>query len=139
MAKYSGLLMLLLFISCNSTVDKEQLPLLNGYWEIKEVTFSDGTKKEFKVNSTVDYISLDSMHGFRKKVNPKFNGTFETSDDAEPLSIRISSDSIFMEYNTPLNSWKETLLSLSKSNFSVKNDQGVIYSYQRFEPINIAP
>lgn len=132
-------LSLFFFVSCGPTIDKEQLALLNGYWEIKEVTFSDGTKKEYRINSTVDYIKLDSLQGFRKKVSPKFNGTFETSNDAEPLQIRIVKDFIFIEYKTPLTSWKETLLSLSENDFSVKNDQGIIYSYKRFEPINITP
>lgn len=140
MLKYLNLLMVFLFISCGTTtVNKEQISLLNGYWEIKQVTFSDGTKKEYRMNSTIDYIKLDSLTGFRKKVSPKFNGTFETSDDAEILAIQIENDSIFMEYNTPLHTWKETLVFLSQTNFSVKNDQGITYSYQRFEPINITP
>lgn len=139
MKKYAGLFGLFFFISCHSKVEIEQLPLLNGYWEIKEVTFSNGTKKEYNINSTIDFITLDSLTGFRKKVVPKFNGTFETSDDAEPLAIQIVNDSILMEYKTDLNSWKEVLLSLDETHFSVKNDQGTIYRYQRFEPINIKP
>lgn len=137
--KYVSLISLLFIISCNTPVGKEQLSLLNGYWEIKEVRFSDGTKKEYNINTTVDYITLDSLKGFRKKVNPKFNGTYETSDDAEPFFIRIKNDSIFMEYKNELTSWEEVLLSLSRDNFSVKNDQGIIYHYQKFEPINITP
>lgn len=140
MLKQLNLLMVFLLISCGTTtVDKQELSLLNGYWEIKEVTFSDGTKKEYRMSSTVDYIKLDSLKGFRKKVSPKFNGTFETSDDAEILSIQFKNDSVFMKYNTPLHTWKETLVFLSQTNFSVKNDQGIIYSYQRFEPLNINP
>tara|TARA_R110002051_G_scaffold2568_3_gene13165 strand:+ start:565 stop:765 length:201 start_codon:yes stop_codon:yes gene_type:complete len=57
----------LLISSCGSKVDQEQLYLLNGYWEIKEVTFKDGTKKEYSVNTTVDFISLDSLKGYKKK------------------------------------------------------------------------
>ncbi|SEM20203.1 hypothetical protein SAMN04488008_11174 [Maribacter orientalis] len=129
----------LLCISCVSKVNQEQLHLLNGYWEIKEVTFKDGTKKEYSVNTTVDYISLDSLKGFRKKMSPKFNGTFETSNDAEPILIRIANDSVFMNYTTELNTWEEVLISLSEKSFSVKNDQGITYTYERFEPININP
>lgn len=139
MLKYLGLLGLLCCFSCSTKVDKEELALLNGYWEIKEVTFSDGTRKEYTMSTTVDYISLDSLQGFRKKVDPKFNGTFETSDDAESFSIAFENDSIFMHYVTPLNSWKEALLSLSNDNFAVKSKQGIIYSYERFEPIKITP
>ena len=137
--KYLTLISLFFIISCNTSIGKEQLHLLNGYWEIKEVRFSDGTKKEYTINSTVDYITLDSLNGFRKKVNPKFNGTYETSDDAEPFNIRIKNDSIFMEYKNELTNWEEVLISLNQNNFSVKNQEGITYHYQRFEPINVTP
>ncbi|MDP5061399.1 MAG: hypothetical protein NWP64_05720 [Maribacter sp.] len=133
------ILSFLILTSCNSKIDKNQLHLLNGYWEIKEVTFKDGAKKEYSINSTVDYIQLDSLTGFRKKVDPKFNGTFETSNDAEPFHIRISNDSIFMSYNNNSNTWEEVLTKLSEESFSVKNKEGLIYQYNRFEPINITP
>ncbi|MGC1514495.1 MAG: hypothetical protein WA810_02875 [Maribacter sp.] len=134
-----SLLGFLCFVSCTAPVDQEKLHLLNGYWEIKEVVLSDGTKKEYKINGTVDFILLDSLKGFRKKVDPKFNGTFETSDDAEQFSIEMRADSIFMHYGTPMNSWKEVLVSLDDEGFAVKNEQGIIYRYQRFEPLNITP
>lgn len=137
--KYISLLCLLLIISCNSSVDSNKLHLLNGYWEIEEVRFPNGTKKEYTINSTVDFITIDSLKGFRKKVTPKFNGTYETSDDAEPLFITLENDSIFILYKNKLTSWQEVLLSLSQDNFSVKNKEGNIYHYKRFEPINITP
>lgn len=139
MMKKLLILSFLILASCSSKVDKNQLHLLNGYWEIKEVTFKDGAKKEYSINSTVDYIQLDSLTGFRKKVDPKFNGTFETSNDAEPFRIRISHDSIFMSYNNNSNTWEEVLTKLSEESFSVKNKEGLIYQYNRFEPINITP
>lgn len=131
------ILSLLLCFSCGSKIKKDEISHLNGYWEIKEVIFKDGTKKEYSVNTTIDFIKLDSLIGYRKKVNPKFNGTYETSNDAEPLTIRISNDSIFMSYNKDSNTWEELILSLSNKNFSVINDQGITYKYERFEPINI--
>ncbi|WP_423998705.1 lipocalin family protein [Maribacter sp. IgM3_T14_3] len=137
MMKKLLILSFLILASCSSKVDKNQLHLLNGYWEIKEVTFKDGAKKEYSINSTVDYIQLDFLTGFRKKVDPKFNGTFETSNDAEPFRIRISHDSIFMSYNNNSNTWEEVLTKLSEESFSVKNKDGLIYQYNRFEPINI--
>tara|TARA_R110002051_G_scaffold8755_1_gene35956 strand:+ start:54794 stop:55210 length:417 start_codon:yes stop_codon:yes gene_type:complete len=131
------ILSLLLCFSCGSKIKKDEISLLNGYWEIKEVIFKDGTKKTYSVNTTIDFIKLDSLVGYRKKVNPKFNGTYETSNDAEPLTIRISNDSIFMSYIKDSNTWKELILSVSDKKFSVINDQGITYKYERFEPINI--
>ena len=133
MIKKLTLILSLFLISCSAKVDKDKLHLL------KEVTFVDGAKKEYSINSTVDYIKLDSLSGFRKKVDPKFNGTFETSNDAEAFFIRISNDSIFMKYTNNSNIWEEVLTSLDVKSFSVKNSEGVTYRYNRFEPINITP
>ena len=44
-----------------------------------------------------------------------------------------------MNYTTEFNTWEEVLLSLSEKSFSVKNEQGITYTYERFEPININP
>jgi len=139
MVKKLFLICSLFLISCNSKIDKNKLHLLNGYWEIKEVAFKDGTKKKYSINSTVDYIELDSVTGYRKKVNPKFNGTFETSNDAESFEIRVSNDTVFMKYTNNSNTWEEVLTSLTEESFSVKNNEGVTYLYNRFEPINITP
>ena len=130
---------LILMCSCTSSITQKDLPKLNGYWEIKEVVLTDGTKKEYSVNTTVDFIKVDSLSGFRKKVDPKFNGTFETSDDAEPFDIVMDEEAVLIQYQTELDSWTETLISLSKSAFSVKNKDGIQYTYERYEPININP
>lgn len=130
---------LLALCSCTSKPDPSELHLLNGYWEITAVVLSDGTKKEYKVNTTIDYIEVDSLKGFRKKVDPKFNGTFETSDDAEPFTFAISKDTIFMHYKNGLSTRKEILKTVSKSSFSVQNLDGITYTYNRYEPINITP
>ena len=130
---------LILMCSCTSSITQKDLPKLNGYWEIKEVVLTDGTKKEYSVNTTVDFIKVDSLSGFRKKVDPKFNGTFETSDDAEPFDIVMDEEAVLIQYQTELDSWTETLISLSESAFSVKNKDGIQYTYERYEPININP
>lgn len=127
----------ILLFSCSS-VTEDKLTLLNGYWEIIEVEFSNGNKKEYKVNSNVDYFMLKDLNGYRKKVNPKFDGSFETSDDAEPFTILKKNDAFKMSYKNSLSSWEERILSLSDENFSVKNENGTIYRYKRFEPIHIS-
>ena len=74
-------------MSCSHNISKEKLDLLNGYWEIQEVEFPNGEKKEYQMSAVVDYIQLDNLQGYRKKVVPKFDGSFETSDDAEAFKI----------------------------------------------------
>lgn len=54
-------------VGCRNKVNKLDLPHLNGYWEIKEVTFPDGSKKEYTVNTSIDYIEVKEHEGFRKR------------------------------------------------------------------------
>ncbi len=131
------LVICILLFSCN-LVKEEKLILLNGYWEIQEVEFPNGGKKEYKINSNVDYIQLDGSKGYRKKVNPKFDGSFETSDDAELFTITQKNDAYIMRYKNNLSSWEETLVSLSNESFAIKNEEGIVYKYKRFEPITIS-
>ena len=124
-------------VSCTGRVSPEDLGHLNGYWEIEEVQFPDGNKKDYPMNTIVDYIQLENLEGFRKKMVPRFDGTFETSDDAEPFSIIEKNGVFYMRYQNPLSEWEETLLSLSEDKFSVKNQEGITYHFKRFEPLKI--
>jgi len=77
------------------------------------------------------------MKGFRKKVQPKFNGTFETSNDAELFTIVQNGEVFVLNYSGSVNSWKEEMISISKDNFSVTNQDTLTYTYKRYEPLNL--
>ncbi|WP_121665547.1 hypothetical protein [Mesonia aquimarina] len=122
-----------LAFSCQQKPEKEDIQLLNGYWEIKEVTQKDGTKRGYKFNETVDFISLDSTgKGFRKKVMPQLDGTYKTFADREQLEAKMKNDSLYLYYTTDLANWKEEVILIEKDKFSVKNKRGIQYTYQRF-------
>lgn len=127
----------LVFLGCANAVSKEDLFELNGYWEIEQVVFPDGNTKDYTVNTTVDYIEWKGSEGFRKKMNPKFDGTFETSDDAKAFTISEKDGNFTMHYKTPLSEWSEQLVALGEDRFSVVNEAGLQYDYKRFEPISI--
>ncbi|MDC6389843.1 hypothetical protein PP182_14180 [Maribacter sp. PR1] len=131
------LLTLLIGMSCSHNISKEKLDLLNGYWEIQEVEFPNGEKKEYQMSAVVDYIQLDNLQGYKKKVVPKFDGSFETSDDAEAFKIIERNEKFLIKYENPLSEWEESLISLSSDNFSVKNPDGLIYHFKRFEPLKL--
>lgn len=124
------------FCGCANKVSEENLKHLNGYWEIEKVTFPNGQTKEFKASSTVDYFELEGLIGFRKKVQPKFNGTYETSNDAELFTIVLEAADFEFRYKNAENEWQERILEVSKKHFSVINSDTIIYTYKRFEPIN---
>lgn len=137
--KRFSLIVLLLFIfnSCSSNPETF-IPHIEGYWEIESVTLVDGTKRDYKVSTTIDYISVnDSLKGFRKKVKPLFSGNFETSKDAEQFTLKLENDSLNIYYKTIYSSWKETILSASKDHLEVVNQNNHVYLYKRFSPINI--
>ena len=62
---------LFILTACQNKVTHEDLPFLNGYWEIEKVNMPDGQTKEYTINTTVDYIEMKDLSGFRKKVYPK--------------------------------------------------------------------
>jgi hypothetical protein len=111
---------------------------LEGYWEIVEVTFPDGNKKEYKFNETIDYISLnDSLEGYRKKLKPGFNDTYFTSDDAESLEVKIENGSLNIYYSTAYANWRETVLEATPNNLRVINKDNIVYLYKRYTSIKL--
>ena len=114
------------------------IPHIEGYWEIEEVTLSDGTKKQYQFNETIDYISInDSLQGFRKKMKPGINDTYFTSDDAESFHLKIENDSLNVYYSTAFSKWKETILEASPTQLKVCNQNSDIYLYKRYTPIEL--
>jgi len=124
-------------ISCQNKVDKLDLPYLNGYWEIEKVTFPDGSKKEYSVNTSIEYIEVNNQKGYRKKVQPNFSGTYQTSNDAEMFTIYENEGVFTLNYKTDLSEWHEKIIQLSENTFTVLSEESLKYHYKRFEPINI--
>ena len=129
-------IVLITVFGCAQKVDTKDLHFLNGYWEIKEVRFLDGATKTYEVNPMVEYIKLDSLQGYRKKVNPKFDGTYTATDDAELFTVLVKEDKLILMYKNSMSEWTEELQTLSKTQFSIRNAEGFTYTYQRFTPIN---
>jgi len=127
----------LIFTGCSQNISRDDLRFLNGYWEIKEVKFPDGTKKEYKVNVMVDYIELEGMNGLRKKVRPKFDGTFVASEDSENFKLIKKGKGFEMYYTNKLSDWTERLKSISEDSFTVSTMDNISYTYQRFHNINV--
>ncbi|MCM4168991.1 hypothetical protein KCTC52924_00245 [Arenibacter antarcticus] len=131
------LLVFLVISACNQKVTWDQIPNLNGYWEIEKVTFPDGSEKKYTVNTSIDYIELNDKQGFRKKVQPTLSGTYDTSDDAEAFTLLEKGDNIGMYYKNELSEWEEEITTIGQNSFSVTNKEQITYHYKRFEPINL--
>lgn len=124
-------------LSCQQDISKSDLTKLNGYWEIKEVKFPDGTTKTYNANTTIDFIEIAGFKGFRKKVQPTLEGTYFANDDMESFLIMQKEDTFEFHYKNDYSEWNEMLTALSDNTFTVVNKEGITYHYTRYEPINI--
>lgn len=137
-SKYFLLIFSLLLLNSCAKNPETYIEHLEGYWEIDQVTMADGTEKKYTYNDTVDYIEIsDSLAGFRLKLKPVFDGTFETSKDLEQFTIKIENDSLNLYYKTPFDSWKETVLIATKDQLKVINKNKAVFLYKKFVPIDI--
>ena len=140
MKKIGLFFLVLLLVSCNSKVKKEDIPKLNGYWEINQVTFSTGDTKDYKINETIDYFELrqaqldNKVVGFKQKVMPQFDGKFKTNNIKEAFKIIKKDNSFFIEYATKFCKREEEIVELQDSIFTIKNKDNVSYTYKKFKP-----
>jgi len=136
-ANFLVLLFIMLLVSCHSNVKKEDIKKLNGYWEIKQVKFSTGKSKDYKVNETIDYIELKSNKGFRQKVMPQFDGKFQTNGIKENIKVVENDNTFFLEYNTKYGKWKEEIITIQDSILVLKNKENLEYTYKKFKPFSL--
>lgn len=122
-----------IFSGCEKPNPEAQKQNLSGYWEIKTVKMPDGEKKNFDMNTVVDYIEVKSDSGTRTKVSPKFDGTFTTNGVSENFTLKVEEDSLRMYYKTPFDEWKETVIEAKDSTLTVKNRDNKIYTYSKFK------
>lgn len=138
MSRFLSFLLVFAFLGCQeSTISEEELDHLNGYWEINEVEFSDGAQKNYNVNPSIDFIYFDGSKGYRKKVQPKLNGTYQTSNDSESFDIIKVNENFTLRYPNDPNQREESLIALDSISFTIRNGEGVLYTYKRFQPITI--
>jgi hypothetical protein len=137
MKKIGLLLLTLVLFSCHSTVKKEDLKKLNGYWEIKQVTLADGKKKDYKINETIDYFELKDKAGFRQKLMPQFDGKYHTNGIKENINIIAKDNDFFIEYHTPYGKWQEEIIEIADSTLVLKNAAKLEYEYKRFTPFSL--
>ena len=112
---------------------------MNGYWRISSVILPDGEVKKYENNLVVDYIKLEGKKGFKKKLHLKIDGSIETSDDAIPfLLIKKADKGYFFSYNDSVNGWQEAVNFIGEDFFSVKNQDGLVFCYDRQEKPNFS-
>ena len=118
-------------ISCDKQIN---LDLINGYWEIVSVSKNNEFIKEYPFSNAVDFFIIDSLNnGYRKKIKPKINGSFEITLHEIPISIKNSNNYYEIKYYSTGNQYTETISKLDQNRLVIKNSEGIIFSYKRFE------
>ncbi|NKI32828.1 hypothetical protein [Croceivirga thetidis] len=133
-------ILVIVIVSCKKEKEYtvEDIQIINGYWQISDVLYPDGSEKKYSLSGTIDYIKLDSLKGYRKKMYPQLDGTYLTSDDAQNFYIvKKASKGFFINYHNELTSWQESIIYLEPNKFYLESAEGIVYRYKRFEPINI--
>ncbi|MCR9183557.1 MAG: hypothetical protein NXH73_11585 [Flavobacteriaceae bacterium] len=129
--------LLLFTFSCKQENTAQQIEYLNGYWEIEKVTLPDGETKSYSINMLVDFIELKDGKGFRKKVAPQLDGSFQITEDAEAIEVKVEDNQVVLYYSTPFHNWKETVVKADENQLILKNEEELVYSYKRFESLNL--
>ncbi|MDN3723819.1 lipocalin family protein [Aequorivita sp. SDUM287046] len=128
-------IIILFFTSCEKPNPEAQKQNLNGYWEIKSVKMPNGEKKQFNINTIVDFIETKGDSGTRTKVTPKFDGTFITNGISDYFTLKIENDSLRIYYKTQFDEWKETVIEAKDSTLTVINRDNKIYTYSKFKKL----
>lgn len=129
--------LLLFTFSCKQENTAQQIEYLNGYWEIEKVTLPNGETKSYSINMLVDFIELKDEKGFRKKVAPQLDGSFQITEDAEAIEVKVEDNQVVLYYSTPFHNWKETVVKADENQLILKNEEKLVYSYKRFESLNL--
>jgi len=131
------LLAVMLFISCKQSITNADIVKINGYWEINSVNLPDGSKKDYKVNETVDYFNVKDNKGFRQKVMPQLDGTYLTNNIKENISISQEDGEYYVYYITNYGKWREKIVEIKDSSLVLKNEANLEYHYKRQIPFSI--
>jgi len=122
---------------CNKHFEGTDYGKLNGYWEIEKVIMPDGSKKEYGINPTIDYLEVKGTAGFRKKAMPQLDGTYRANDFSENFTIGKEQDKTVLHYNTQYAKWDEELLELTDKELVVRNQHNIEYHYKKPEPFTL--
>jgi hypothetical protein len=125
------------FISCGKNISHDDLNFLNGYWEIKEVVFPNGLKKEYTINEIVDFFQWNDTIGSRTKVKPQLDGTYVSNNVEESIKLSVQSGQYILNYQTDFDQWQEIILKITKDELILQNEMQIKYHYKRYEPINL--
>ncbi|WP_353160485.1 hypothetical protein [Myroides odoratus] len=136
---FFSLCLVIVLQACQSKADTEAVKQhISGYWEIEKAQLPDGTEKDYTINSTIDYFEWkEDQTGVRFKVVPQFNGEYLTNDMPELFVMQEKEGAVWLQYKTDFATWEERVITVSKDNMVMENENKIKYFYKRAHPIQI--
>jgi len=131
------LIISLFFGACQQQVKPENVAKINGYWEIEKVLLPDGRVKDYSINETYDFFEIKGNKGFRQKVMPQLDGSFETNELHEKVAVVFENGKTYLKYETPYAKWREELKLVSDAELVLLNAENKEYHYKKTAPINV--
>ncbi len=111
---------------------------LEGYWEIVDVKKDGKLIKSYSMNMNIDYFDVnEDWTGFRKKVSPSLDGSFEITDHVSWFKLEPGPKGLIIQYNNGDVNYKETITKAESNLLIIKNPEGFIYTYKNFEGIEL--
>lgn len=124
-----------LLMSCKSDVSTF-IPFIEGYWEIVSVTRDQKKVKNYKMSGSIDYFKVNSdLSGYRKKVTPRFDGTFEMSQHRSEFILSIEDRNLWIIYANNEVVYREQIRRATNSSLILSNSDGFVYTYKPYEPL----
>lgn len=137
MKKIYFLTFLFLLTSCTS-VEKEDLQNLNGYWEITKVIQPDGKEMDFNINTIYDFYEIDTNYkGIYKKASPQLDGTFIVDEYQEQIEIVEDSKDFKIKFHSEWDDRELTIIEVTGNKLILENPDQKTYYYKKAEPINL--
>ena len=117
----------------------DYIEFINGYWEIENVYKNGKLLKEFKISQEIDYFRINNdLSGFRKKLKPNFSGSYTTSKDQLNFKLEIKFNKrLIIVYEDNNTIFVEEITKVNKTNLSIKNDEGMVYNYKVYKPLEL--
>jgi hypothetical protein len=74
-------------------------------------------------------IHLTKILGLRKN--------YQSNSIQIPFEIKKDNDKTFLYFNQNNNKWKEEILKLNAEELKIENENNIIYTYKRHQPIKL--
>ena len=133
MKQHLALIFFIVLNNCKSEVST-CIPFIEGYWEIVSVTKNQEEVKTYKMSGTVDYFKLNpDLSGYRKKVIPRVDGTFEMSQHKSEFTLSIEGDILWITYANNDVTYREEITRANNSSLILSNSDGFVYTYKPYE------